>query len=361
METLITTIPINSQQFFVKSPPPFLEGTNDNLFYLEAHMAQTNPTPLCFVGPKGTGKTLVVAYFASKHSIPIIQYDCSENTRKGDLIGRYVLRGDETAYQLGVLPSAIELANEVGRAILVFEELNALAPNMQKQLNQLLDWRRHVFADNGKTYRLNQGAKLLICATMNPSTYGGVFELNEDLISRWANLNVNYPSIKLEEEIAQRNGFDCSILPTVQIKNSTIGVHQITTKMIWKLVQETRAGKGLSYSLSTRDIVQFLTGYQDYLPSCLKKEAEDKKLIKYMNESLLFMESLFFTGEYPKHNEDKLRFQQSDEFKLWTHGSTNAFNMALYSFIIGKYQDPVEQKTIRQRISSIFPPGILNE
>jgi len=115
-------------------------------------MEQDSPTPLCFVGPKGTGKTLVIAHFASENKIPIIQYDCSENTRKGDLIGRYILRGDETEYQLGVLPTAIELANEAGKAILVLEELNALAPNMQKQLNQLLDWRRHVFADNGKTF-----------------------------------------------------------------------------------------------------------------------------------------------------------------------------------------------------------------
>ena len=143
-EKELKTLPINVEQFYVNSPPYF-QTANNNMDYLNSHMEQDSPTPLCFVGPKGTGKTLVIAHFASENKIPIIQYDCSENTRKGDLIGRYILRGDETAYQLGVLPSAIELANETGQAILVLEELNALAPNMQKQLNQLLEQRSKAF------------------------------------------------------------------------------------------------------------------------------------------------------------------------------------------------------------------------
>ena len=132
----LSTLPIDIEQFYVDAPP-YYQGQTNNLDYLNAHMNQDNPIPLCFVGPKGTGKTLVIAHFAAENNIPLIQYDCSENTRKGDLIGRYVLRGDETAYQLGVLPTAIEIANEVETCILVLEELNALAPNMQKQLNQL--------------------------------------------------------------------------------------------------------------------------------------------------------------------------------------------------------------------------------
>ena len=79
----LETLPINIEQFYVDSPPYFITS-NNNLDYLVSHMAEDSPTPLCFVGPKGTGKTLVIAHFASENKIPIIQYDCSENTRKGD-------------------------------------------------------------------------------------------------------------------------------------------------------------------------------------------------------------------------------------------------------------------------------------
>ena len=322
-EKELKTLPINTEQFYVNSPPYF-QTANNNMDYLNSHMEQDSPTPLCFVGPKGTGKTLVIAHFASENKIPIIQYDCSENTRKGDLIGRYILRGDETAYQLGVLPSAIELANETGQAILVLEELNALAPNMQKQLNQLLDWRRHVFADNGKTYTLNKGAKLLVCATMNPSTYGGVFELNEDLISRWAQIWVEFPTETEEQQIANLNGFVQNILPY-----SDDGT-QDTDEQIWRLVNETRTGEGLSYALSPRAIVQLLQGYESYLYNVAKTQFKlEKQEIQKMNEEGQPNPDLISAGQY-------------------------AFRMALNAFVVGKYQDSSEKETIRQRIDSVF-------
>ena len=362
-EKELKTLPINVEQFYVKSPPYF-QTANNNMDYLVSHMEQDSPTPLCFVGPKGTGKTLVIAHFASENNIPIIQYDCSENTRKGDLIGRYILRGDETAYQLGVLPSAIELANEVGQAILVLEELNALAPNMQKQLNQLLDWRRHVFADNGKTYTLNKGAKLLVCATMNPSTYGGVFELNEDLISRWAQIWVQYPTKEEEKSIATINGFDKRLLPAIVQKGAWKGNEvtehaiRITEDQVWRLVYETRTKSGLSYAISPRDVVQFLTAYQDYLPTCLKEQEEKHghdvgEILPILRKSDEDIKEYFVTSL-----KNGLNGMPANERTIFSYGSTYAFSMAIEAFVVGKYQDASEKETIKQRISSIFGDGI---
>jgi hypothetical protein len=328
----LKTSPINMEQFYVKSPPYF-QTANNNLDYLVSHMGQDSPTPLCFVGPKGTGKTLVIAHYASENNIPIIQYDCSENTRKGDLIGRYILRGDETEYQLGVLPTAIELANDKRKAILVLEELNALAPNMQKQLNQLLDWRRHVFADNGKTYKLNKGAKLLVCATMNPSTYGGVFELNEDLISRWAQVWVEFPTVEEEKSIVNLNGFNVKLLPF----NSDGS--QITTEQIWRLVGETRTDDALSYALSPRDTVQLLQGYQSYLFNILKTKfgIESDKAEKNFRKIISSSDPTSATG-----------------FHDISESSSFAFRMALNAFVVGKFQDLSEKETLLNRIDSIF-------
>ena len=237
----IEILPVKAEDYIPKQVPDYIQ-LHDELNIYEKFLE--NQIPILLRGPKGTGKTLSIAYFAAKKGIPIIQFDCSENTKRFDLIGRFILKGDEVKYLLGALPTAIEIANQAGRAILVLEELNALTPQMQKVLNQILDWRRHIYIPEiGKTYELKNGAKLLICATMNPSTYGGVFELNEDLKSRFTELYVNYPKREKEKQIISLTGLD----------------ENLQTWLL-ALAEETRAGvaKGeLSYALSPRDLIMF--------------------------------------------------------------------------------------------------------
>ena len=69
---------------------------------------------LLLVGPKGIAKTLSVAAWAGKHHHPIVTFDCSEDVRRAQLIGMFTLRGDESPFILGPIPTAIEIANEVG-------------------------------------------------------------------------------------------------------------------------------------------------------------------------------------------------------------------------------------------------------
>ena len=165
-------------------------------------LAMETRLPILLEGPKGIGKTLAVAYFAYSRKIPLIQVDCSESTKRGDLLGRYVLVGNEVKFVLGLLPLAIEFANEYGEAVLLFEELNALPSNMQKMLNSILDWRGSVIVPEiNKKYELENDKKLLIAATQNPSTYAGTFELNEDLKSRFLIMKMSYPKSSDEEKI----------------------------------------------------------------------------------------------------------------------------------------------------------------
>ncbi len=272
------------------SVPPYVP-VNGELTLLEIHLE--TGVPLLFVGPKGVGKTLSIAHFAYKKQIPLIQFDCSETTKRQDLLGRFVLLDGEVEFVLGVLPQAIEAANKYGEAILVLEELNALTPQMQKTLNQLLDWRRHVFVPEiNKVYTLKPGAKLLIAATMNPSTYGGVYELNEDLKSRFAQVWVDYPDERKEQEIIE----------TVVGKN----VDPTFLSLALKLAQETRKGwenAELSYALSPRDLVLLVQLFEAY------KQKMDP--------------------------EDALKF-------------------ALRTAVLGRYEDKSERDTVSTRIQSIF-------
>lgn len=266
----IKILPVRAEDYLPKSCPEYVPQDKE-LELIDAHME--SGINLLFVGPKGTGKTLAFAYYAYKNKIPIIQFDCSEQTKRQDLIGRFLLIGNEVVYQLGVLPTAIEVANQYGKAILVMEEINCLTSFSQKIMNQILDWRRHVYIPEiGKTYRLKNGAKLLIAGTMNPSTYSGVFELNEDLRSRFAEYHINYPNEEKENEIISKlTNLDDEI-----------------RRLIIRLAEDTRqlyVSGEINYALSTRDLITFANLFEVYT-----KTFDDKKtaLIYALRTTVLY-------------------------------------------------------------------------
>jgi MoxR-like ATPase len=265
---------------YLKSTCPNYEEIDDELTILDCHMKSGVPVDL--IGPKGVGKTLSVAYYAVQNTIPIYQFDCSENTRRSDLIGRFIPIGDEVHYQIGALASGIHLANTspMKKCILVLEEINGLTPNMQKVLNQMLDWRKQVhIPELNKTFRLDPDAELLIVATMNPSTYGGVFELNEDLASRFTSIYVKYPTRDVEERmIGGRLDSD--------IKDQILQLAEDTRN----LSGTTSGSEALDYALSPRDIDAFIAVYESYRGAmgdekALKKALTHCVLNKYDDET----------------------------------------------------------------------------
>lgn len=124
----------------------------------------------------GMGKTLAAATLALKigerlgKPVPIVVYDCSEDTRNHHLLGSsHILPDGTTSFVLGPFPLAIELANEVGFCILNAEEISALTPGAQKQFNAMTDWRRSVFVPQlGRHFHLQKEARLAVVGTMNP-------------------------------------------------------------------------------------------------------------------------------------------------------------------------------------------------
>lgn len=226
---------------------------------------------LLLKGPKGDGKTLSVISFAAQNQIPIIIQECSEDTKKYDLMGSQTLIGGETIFVLGALPAAIDVANEVGRCILLFEELNALTPQVQKQLNAITDFRKMVSMPHiERTYQLREGAQIWVVGTMNPSVYGGTYDLNEDLKSRFEELEVTYPAAEHEKQIVKRV---CGQ-----------AVDDRTLDLLIRFAKETRQ-QATGYSLSTRDLVRLVNtvsrlGLDIALQMVVCKfEGEDRKTI----------------------------------------------------------------------------------
>jgi nitric oxide reductase NorQ protein len=230
------------------------------------------------VGPKGVGKSLSVASYASQKKVPLITFDCSEDVRRSHLLGTLVLRGDQTPFILGPLTSAFEVANEAGQCILVLEEINALTAQQQKLLNAATDFRRKIEVPEAKkVFRLESGAKLWIVGTMNETVYGGVYALNEDLKSRFRMIQLAYLERDQEEAVIQ------SVLGK---RAETLPVDKVLT-----LAQETRQ-RAIEYPMSTRDVVQVLEdievmGSKDAFRVLMGKfEGEDQKTVQERVKSL---------------------------------------------------------------------------
>jgi len=225
--------------------------------------------PFLIEGEKGIGKTLAVNAACCKDNIPMVAYSCSSGTTMGDILGKEHLIGDESVFELGLLPTAIEVANHFGKGILYLDELSALEPEIQKMLNQVIDARRYITV-NGHTHRLKKDTIFNIVGTMNPSNYGGTSPLNEDLRSRFIGEIWKYPSAIQLNNIIEWKGIPMKVQKGIlQLAMDTLGMKQ----------------KGeLQYVLSTRDIDLFVKAYNAFKTKTI---SGDKLLLKTIRTAIL--------------------------------------------------------------------------
>ncbi len=280
------------EDLFIKSPPVYV----DVFKLLPVYQGFNFGTNLLVKGPKGDGKSLSITTFAHDTKSPIIVQECSEDTKKMDLMGTQHLLGDETIFTLGCIPAAIETANEYGRCILCFEEVNALTNQVQKMLNAITDFRKQCSLPFlGKTYQLREGAYLWVVGLMNPSAYSGTYDLNEDLKSRFEEIDLTYPDPGAEKSILQKTCQSVigkkmpSGLPCIASDGTHSVIEYIDDSVLTQLVKlagETRQ-QATSYSLSTRDLVRIVNNFATFGPEqalqfvlCKFEGDEDKNTMK---------------------------------------------------------------------------------
>lgn len=244
--TSIERLPTSA--FLRETAPPFADKYKLHSIFSKLF----GQVSVILVGPKGVGKSLAVHSWAVQEKIPVVSVDCSEDLRASRLLGSFVLRGDQTPYVLGPIPTAFEIANETGKCILDFEELNSLAPQAQKILNPLLDFRRRIEVPEAqRVFELRKDATLWVVGSMNFTGYGGVHQLNEDLLSRVELLRVGYPDTAEEKDIL-RVALPAEVFEAVSKPVGEGGPSFL--EGVLRLAKETRQEKGVDYALSPRDV-----------------------------------------------------------------------------------------------------------
>lgn len=197
--------------------------------------AYQNKLPLLLKGPTGTGKSRFVEFMAEKMGKKLYTVACHEETSSTDLIGRYIIKGNETVWIDGPMTRAVKEG-----AFLYLDEIAEARPDIIVALHSLTDHRRTLFIDKtGEIVVADE--KFMLIATYNPGYQKGFKELKPSTRQRFISLSFNYPENEVETDIL--------------IKET--GVDEDVAKKLVKLGSKIRnlTELGLAETVSTRLLV----------------------------------------------------------------------------------------------------------
>lgn len=182
-----------------------------------------NGLPFLIKGPTGCGKSQLVAAMAERLGRPLVKVACNEDTTAADLLGRYLIKGMETAWQDGPVTRAVREG-----AILYLDEIAEAREDVIVALHPLTDHRRELYVD-----RLNEtirATKDFMCvASFNPGYQRGLKELKPSTRQRFVTVLMQYPQAEAEIEIIRElTGLSISLAKTlVSLANKVRGQPQL--------------------------------------------------------------------------------------------------------------------------------------
>jgi len=247
-------------QYISSDPPAYVEIDNE-LLHIRAQLnAGEN---LLQFGKKGIGKTISFERVAREEEIPYIPFDCTKDIKRSQLVAQTTFGIDsdgdkQVEFIPGALTKGILAANEYGQAMVVLEEINALSPNLQKLVNRATDDSDALeISKAGGMLSLDPDAKLMVGATMNPSSIsGGTFELNDDLRSRFGELERDFPGSRKMEKILEVNGVPEKI-------GEVSGIRSQIDSFVQAMKSQSDNQK-ISYEYSPRDACRLGTMWDRY-------------------------------------------------------------------------------------------------
>src|SRR2546423_532567 len=92
------------EKYKVKDEPFYLPIKDEVELFEAAYAAKL---PAMLKGPTGCGKTRFVEYMAYRLKRPLITVACHEDLSSTDLVGRFLLEGEETVWHDGPLTYAV--------------------------------------------------------------------------------------------------------------------------------------------------------------------------------------------------------------------------------------------------------------
>ncbi len=157
--------------------------------------AWENRLPLLLKGPTGCGKSRLVEHMAARLGRNLVTVSCHDETSAVDLLGRYLVRGEETVWLDGPVTRAVRQG-----AILYLDEVAEARPDVIVVLHSLTDHRRRLFVErHDEEVEAAPGFGMVV--SFNPGYQRGIKELKPSTRQRFVSLHFEYPTASTESEI----------------------------------------------------------------------------------------------------------------------------------------------------------------
>jgi len=166
--------------------------------------------PVLLKGPTGCGKTRFVEHMTwglvpatEDRPNPLITVACNEDLTASDLVGRYLIRGDETVWMDGPLTQAVRHG-----AVCYLDEIVEARKDTMVLIHPLTDHRRILPIDKlGQIIEAHPDFMLVV--SYNPGYQSVLKDLKPSTRQRFVTLEFSYPPRDKEAEIiAHESGID---------------------------------------------------------------------------------------------------------------------------------------------------------
>ena len=220
-------------------------------------------------GPTGCGKTRFVRHMAARLGLALYTVACHDELSAGDLLGRYLIKSDETVWQDGPLTRAVR---EGG--ICYLDEIVEARKDTTVILHPLCDDRRSLYLDKtGEAIEAPPGFMLVV--SFNPG-YQNLFKnLKQSTRQRFVSLTFDFPDAEQEIEILRTES----------------GVDETVAKNLVELGIRLRQVEGydIEETASTRLLVHAAHLIQQGLPASTACEAA---LVDSLSDDLIIRQGL---------------------------------------------------------------------
>ncbi len=178
--------------------------------------AYADQVPVLLKGPTGSGKTRFVEYMSwrlhnrdgntNEEGVPLITVACHEDLTASDLVGRYLLEGDDTRWIDGPIARAVKAG-----AICYLDEIVEARKDTTVLIHPLTDYRRLLPVDKrGELLEAADG--FLLVMSYNPGYQSALKDLKHSTRQRFIAIEFGYPERDQEALIiARESGVDADI------------------------------------------------------------------------------------------------------------------------------------------------------
>jgi nitric oxide reductase NorQ protein len=198
-------------------------------------IAAKSRMPVMLKGPTGCGKTRFVQHMAYRLGRPLITVACHEDLTASDLVGRYLLKGQETIWMDGPLTLGVKHG-----AIVYLDEIVEARKDTTVIIHPLSDDRRLLPIEK-KGQVVEAVDEFMLVISYNPGYQSILKDLKQSTKQRFMAIDFDYPAPDIETRVVAREA----------------GVSSEVAQRLVKVAEKIRNLKnhGLEEGVSTRLLI----------------------------------------------------------------------------------------------------------